>query len=73
MLKSSGVSLIFENPIDDTTQQRGMGFNNWLLEKKVRVQGNLWDGEEDLGDSCCFGTRSMEIGLDYVWKLHEGV
>lgn len=46
---------------------------DWLAEKRVKVRGETaWD-EEDLGDSCCFGTRTVEIGVDCVWKLHGGV
>jgi hypothetical protein len=32
--------------------------------------------EDDVGDSCCFGTRTvrtMEIGMDCVWRIHGGV
>lgn len=32
--------------------------------------------EYDVGDSCCFGTRTvrtMEFGMDCVWRMHGGV
>ena len=29
--------------------------------------------EEELGDSCCFGTRTVRVGRDCIWKLHGGV
>jgi hypothetical protein len=41
----------------------------WRRERKVR----FYDDEGELGDSCCFGTRTVETGLDCVWKLHGGV
>jgi hypothetical protein len=42
----------------------------WQAERKVKVH---WDDKGELGDSCCFGTRTVEVGLDCVWKLHGGV
>jgi hypothetical protein len=42
----------------------------WQAERKVKVN---WDDKGELGDSCCFGTRTVEVGLDCVWKLHGGV
>jgi hypothetical protein len=48
-------------------------YDDWLLQRKVKTpRRDDWD-EEDLGDSCCFGTRTVETGLDCVWKLHGGV
>lgn len=49
-------------------------YDDWLLERKVKTRkyDDDWD-EGDLGDSCCFGTRTVEIGMDCVWKLHGGV
>lgn len=47
---------------------------NWAREPKVKVhKSDEWIDEGDLGDSCCFGTRTVEVGLDCVWKLHGGV
>ena len=49
------------------------GYHDWHLERKVKIpRQDDWD-EGELGDSCCFGTRTVEFGLDYVWKLHSGV
>jgi hypothetical protein len=42
-------------------------------EPKVNVQKKEWYDEGELGDSCCFGTRTVDMGLDCVWKLHGGV
>jgi hypothetical protein len=42
----------------------------WQAERKVKVH---WDDKGELGDSCCFGTRTVEVGFDCVWKLHGGV
>lgn len=50
---------------------RPQEYDNWLLEKKVRIRSD-W-GEEDVGDSCCFGTRTVDMGMDCIWKLHGGV
>jgi hypothetical protein len=48
-------------------------YDDWLLQRKVKTpRGDEWD-EGELGDSCCFGTRTVEIGMDCVWKLHGGV
>lgn len=50
-------------------------YDAWLLEKKVR---NPWTepfpgaDEENVGDSCCFGTRTVEMGMDFVWRLDGG-
>jgi hypothetical protein len=44
----------------------------WLSTRKVKVHSaEYYEGE--LGDSCCFGTTTVEVGLDCVWKLHGGV
>jgi hypothetical protein len=48
------------------------GYDGWLLERKVKVPGGL-DTEGELGDSGCFGVRTVEIGSDCIWKLHGGV
>jgi hypothetical protein len=42
-------------------------------EPRVNVQKKEWYDEGELGDSCCFGTRTVDVGLDCVWKLHGGV
>lgn len=46
----------------------------WQFEPKIKV--HTWNDEEgELGDSCCFGTRTVEtvdFGFDCVWKLHGG-
>jgi hypothetical protein len=48
-------------------------YDDWLLQRKVkRLRVDEWD-DGDLGDSCCFGTRTVEVGTDCVWKLHGGV
>lgn len=46
--------------------------NDWLSTRKVKVHNMEYD-EGELGDSCCFGTRTVEAGLGCVWKLHGGV
>lgn len=51
----------------------GLGYDAWLVEKKVRVKHVPWEDEMDVGDSCCFGTRTVEVGRDCIWKLHGGV
>jgi hypothetical protein len=55
----------------DNIDKRPQEYDNWLLEKKVKVR-NTWN-EEDVGDSCCFGTRTVDMGMDCVWKLHGGI
>lgn len=50
---------------------RPPSYDNWLLERKVRFR-NDWD-DEDVGDSCCFGTRTVDMGMDCIWRLHGGV
>ena len=51
----------------------GVRYDDWLVEKKVRVKETSWIEGLDIGDSCCFGTRTVEMGKDCVWKLHGGV
>ena len=47
-------------------------YDDWLLQRKVKMpRADEWD-DGDLGDSCCFGTRTVEMGKDCVWKLHGG-
>ena len=46
---------------------------DWQMQRKVKISKSIgWDDEER-GDSCCFGTRSVEFGMDRIWKLHGGV
>jgi hypothetical protein len=46
--------------------------DDWTGQRKVRIQ--TWDDDEgELGDSCCFGTRTVNVGADCIWKLHGGV
>jgi hypothetical protein len=55
-------------PDPDTTSTRCLGYDDWLLEKRVklRAQDELWDADLDVdanvhvGDSCCFGTRTVQ-------------
>jgi hypothetical protein len=68
------VSLSFESGYENDAVKKD-GTNEvekeeWQAEPKVKVH---WDDEGELGDSCCFGTRTVEVGLDCVWKLHGGV
>jgi len=67
MLSAFEASLSFElePSIEDMRQ----------FEPKIKV--HTWDDEEgELGDSCCFGTRTVEtvdFGLDCVLRLYGGV
>ena len=78
MLSGFGASLSFESEFEDQDDmnlgdlknRRGLEDDDWHKERKVKVQ---WAEEGELGDSCCFGTRTVELGLDCVWKLHGGV
>lgn len=57
------------------TPEGGDGvYDDWLLERKIKTRrlDDCWDTEE-LGDSCCFGTRTVEFGMDRVSKVHRGV
>lgn len=47
--------------------------DEWEFEKKVKVRKFEPDWEEDVGDSCCWGTRTVDIGMDCVWKIHGGI
>jgi hypothetical protein len=55
----------------EVVQQRPPEYDSWLLEKKVLVR-TPW-AEEDVGDSCCFGTRTVDMGMDCIWKLPGGI
>lgn len=39
-------------------------YDSWLLDSKVRTP---WLIEEDVGDSCCFGTRTVDVGTAWIW------
>lgn len=60
----------------DLRLEHGRG-DEWIFERKVKTQGqgddagSIWN-EGELGDSCCFGVRTVEVGLDGVWTLHGG-
>jgi hypothetical protein len=45
----------------------------WEGERKVRVQTREWYDDGEVGNSCCFGTRTVDVGMDCVWELHGGV
>jgi hypothetical protein len=55
-------------PAPDTTPVHSPGYDDWLLEKRVRfrAQDEVWDADfdgdadVDVGDSCCFGTRTVQ-------------
>lgn len=69
-------SLGYEVTRDVETQKenadtRPQEYDNWLLEKKVKIRNDL--GEEDVGDSCCFGTRTVDMGMDCIRILHGGI
>ena len=70
--ESLGYSVVRESTerLDDI-DKHPQEYDNWLLEKKVKVR-NTWT-EEDVGDSCCFGTRTVDMGMDCIWKLHGGI
>jgi starvation-inducible outer membrane lipoprotein len=58
---------------EEKSETVGGGYDDWLLERKVKPP-RIDDWEDGgLGDSCCFGTRTVEIGMDCVWELHGGV
>jgi hypothetical protein len=73
--------LIFHSARAEEEEQvptRPKEYDTWLLEKRVKIR-NPWavddrEGEEEeVGDSCCFGTRTVDMGMDCVWNLHGGV
>ena len=49
------------------------GKDDWRLQPKVKISRDAGWFEEDVGDSCCFGTRTVEFGVDCIWRLHGGV
>lgn len=47
--------------------------DDWLLARTIKTPAlDIWD-EGELGDSCCFGVRTVESSTDSVWKMHGGV
>lgn len=79
MLRGFGGSLSFEsdyNIADGGVDGKGAVHEGeregWSKERKVKIR--IFEGEEgELGDSCCFGTRTVQGGRDCAWKLHGGV
>lgn len=48
-------------------------YDSSLLGRKAKTaQLDEWN-EGELGDSCCFGTRTVQSGNECIWKLHGGV
>lgn len=44
-------------------------YDAWLKERKVSVPvGDEWI-EGELGDSCCFGTRTVQFGRECPWTI----
>ncbi len=75
MLSVFEASLSFEQ--EDTllaSKKQDVGGNdNWQSQRKVKILKPFAFEDEELGDSCCFGTRTVEFGVDCIWKLHGGV
>jgi hypothetical protein len=62
------------NTKEDDCDRNEHGSDSWRTEQKIRIlEEERWDEAGELGDSCCFGTRTVETGFDYAWKLHGGV
>lgn len=62
--------------ITDRVQKPEKGdevYDDWLLERKVRIRQRDSRDEGELGNSCCFGTKVVDISMDCVWKLHGGI
>ena len=75
MLSVFEANLSFEQDnagLVDKKQDLGSS-DDWRLQRKVKVSKAFAFDEEELGDSCCFGTRTVEYGMDCIWKLHGGV
>ena len=76
-----GASLSFEvehsasnviGQLPEKEQPYSHGNDDWLLQRKVKIP-RVDEWSEELGDSCCFGTRTVQVGTDCLWKLHGGV
>jgi hypothetical protein len=65
----ASLNLSFE-PNEKLHEERKI-HDDWIVQRKVKI--HTWDDEGELGDSCCFGTRTVQFGKDCVWKLHGGV
>jgi len=75
MWSGFGGSLSFEL-MDEMEVADGKCGTDGAAEVKVRIKHEYVDNgfvEGELGDSCCFGTRTVRIGEDCIWKLHGGV
>jgi hypothetical protein len=82
MSSDFGASSSFESEssIDDISEREVEGdWNNqrrtdWHMQRKIKtLKKEQWDEVSDLGDSCCFGTRTLEMGQHCVWKLPGGI
>lgn len=47
-------------------------YDTWLLGRKVRAPWPI-NIEEDVGDSCCFGTRTVDVGTAWIWDERGGM
>jgi hypothetical protein len=69
------VSLNFKNMILGGGAEVEEEYDEWLLGQKgdevKEVKEPAW--EEDVGDSGCWGSRTVDVGLDCVWKMHGGI
>src|SRR5690242_21765113 len=68
---------IFSHPAEPrSSTSTSTSYDSWLLSRKVR---SPWTepypsaDDEDVGDSCCFGTRTVDAGRGFVWRLEGGI
>lgn len=73
-------NLSFERPhlipldrLGPATQKHDVVYDAWLFERKVKIMNMPDWAKEELGDSCCFGTRTVETSMNDVRRLHCGI
>jgi hypothetical protein len=79
MWRGFEANLSFEMEMKMTTtgeELNGESGMDGVGERRVGVRDGIMNDtfiEGELGDSGCFGIRTVRMGEDCIWKLHGGV
>lgn len=70
MLSVFEANLIFEGKAKE--EHTIHEYDDWLLEEEVSQKSSV-DWELNATSGCCWGTRTVDISKDCIWKIHGGV